>query len=118
MNEVVDQIITRLLSERERLMRSEQANSALSGTLFRIRDLVDADSDLEVVEVLRARILQAEQDAAEVRRVQSLDLPEVQSAVARCLVCAGLTTTGSLRNDAENLARLLEATRVPLPGLL
>ena len=118
MNDVVEQIITRLLTERERFLRSEQANADLNHTLFHIRNLVDADSDSEVVEVLRARICAAEQDAEAIRRLVALEIAEVQVAVSRCVLAVGLTSSGSLRHDAENLARLLEAARAPLPGIL
>lgn len=118
MNEIVDQIITRLLTERERLMRAEQANTDLNHTLFRIRDLVDADSAEQVVDALRARIEQAERDSRDLRLLQTVEIPEVFAAVARCIQAVGLTSSGNLRHDAENLARLLEATRAPLPGIL
>lgn len=118
MNEVVEQIITRLLTERERYLRSEQANADLNHTLFHIRNIVDPDNDAEVVEVLRERIAQAERDARDLRLLLNAEIPEVAGAVSRCLLAVGLTSSGNLRHDAENLARLLEASRAPLPGIL
>ncbi len=118
MNDVVDQILTRLLTERERTLRVEYANTDLQHTLFRIRDLVDADSETDLVELLVRRVQRAERAEADLTALQAVELPEVRAAVSRCFAAVGMTTSGNLRNDAENLARLLEASRAPSPNIL
>lgn len=118
MNDVVDQILTRLLSERERTLRVEQSNATLQHTLFRVRDLVDADTDDDLIGRLVESQRLAESNALELKALQALEFPEVSAAVARCFAAVGMTVSGNLRHDVENLARLLEASRAPSPNLL
>ena len=115
---VVDLILTRLLTERDRLNRVETANAELRGTLFQVRDLFDASDDTLLVDLLRLQRQELDKLRDDVRRTAALELGEVRIAVDAALVALGIAPSGNLRLDAENLRRLVVTIRAPMSGLL
>lgn len=117
MDMVVDQVLEKLLSERDKVSRLERSLQDQRHTVNRIGDLVeseDSDSDALVASVQRlvdARV-RLQGTLADYEAIQ---IAAVREALARALTAIGLGGTGNLRVDAENLARLLEAGR-PMPS--
>lgn len=118
MNDTVDLILTRLLTERDRLNRVEAANAELRSTLFQVRDLFDASDDSLLVDLLRLQRQELDRLRADAARVAALELGEVRNAVDGALVALGIAPSGNLRLDAENLRRLVVTMRTPMTGLL
>jgi hypothetical protein len=117
MDMVVDQVLEKLLSERDKVSRLERSLQDQRHTVNRIGDLIeseDSDSDALIQSVQRLV-----DDRARLQGVladyEAIEILLVREAVARSLVAMGLGGTGNLRVDTENLARLLEAGR-PLPS--
>jgi hypothetical protein len=117
MDMVVDQVLEKLLSERDKVSRLERSLQDQRHTVNRIGDLIeseDSDSDALIQSVQRLV-----DDRARLQGMladyEAIEILLVREAVARSLVAMGLGGTGNLRVDAENLARLLEAGR-PLPS--
>lgn len=115
---IVDQILEKLLAEREKKVRVERELLSLNSTMFLVRNRLDADDTDSVVEALERSLRQNEADQRELQEFRDLAIPEVRSALQRALVAAGLTTTGRLASDAENLARLLETANRLQTGIL
>ena len=118
MIDVVDPILTRLLAERDKLNRVEAENGELRRTLFQVRDLVDASDDSLLVDLIRQQRRELESRRAEGARVDALELCEVRTAIDGALVALGITPSGNLRLDAENLRRLVLTMRAPMSGIL
>lgn len=115
---VIDLILTRLLTERDRLNRVESANVDLRNTLFQVRDLCDASDDTLLVELLRHQRTELDKLRDDARRIAALELGEVRAAVNAALVALGISPSGNLCLDAENLRRLVATIRAPMSGLL
>lgn len=115
---VIDLILTRLLTERDRLNRVESANVDLRNTLFQVRDLCDASDDTLLVELLRHQRTELDRLRDDARRIEALELGEVRAAVDAALVALGISPSGNLRLDAENLRRLVVTMRSPMSALL
>jgi predicted translin family RNA/ssDNA-binding protein len=115
---IIDQILEKLLSEREKKVRVERELLSLNSTMFLIRNRLDADDTDSAVDALERVMRKSEADQRELQEFRELAIPEVRAALQRALVAAGLTTTGRLAADAENLARLLESANRLQTGIL
>jgi hypothetical protein len=118
MNEILDQILNKLLSERDKLARTEEALSAAKSTIFSIRNYFDAADDGSLVDEVGTYINRAEGTARRLAYMEELAVPDIERAVSRAVIAAGLTPSGNLKTDAENLARLLESNRAPITNML
>jgi glycine/D-amino acid oxidase-like deaminating enzyme len=117
-DQVIDQILDKLLTERERSLKLETSLTDARGTLFRIGDLVSSEASGALCEEIAAYVKKAEDNAKALEVVESLGLPDIQRAVSRGMAAAGLTSSGSLRVDCENLARYIESARSTTTGIL
>lgn len=118
MNEILDQILNKLLSERDKLIRTEQSLTAAKSTIFAIRNYFDADDDGGLVDEVAAYINDAEAKSRRLSDLEDIAIPDVEKAVIRAVIAAGLTPSGNLKTDTENLARLLESSRAPVANIL
>ena len=118
MNEILDQILNKLLSERDKLGRTEQSLAEANSIIFAIRNYFDADTAESLVEEVGLYINIAEGKARRLSELEEISLPDVERAVIRAVAAAGLTPSGNLKTDAENLARLLESNRAPVANIL
>jgi len=118
MNEILDQILNKLLSERDRLARMEQSLSDAKSTIFAIRNYFEADDDESLVAEIAAYINDSESKYHRLSQLEDMSIPEVEKAVSRAVIAAGLTPSGNLKTDAENLARVLEGNRAPITNML
>lgn len=110
MDTVVDQILNKLLYERERSSSFEKALTECRQELLRIRDLVDAQDSDTLSEVTKY-VQSAEQVRSQLSEFTALNLGAIRVAVERAIVATGLTPTNDLRVDCENLAKILETAR-------
>lgn len=118
MNEIVDQILNKLLVERDRLSKAENALSETKSTLFRIRDYFDAESEESLLNEVARYVNESEEQKIRLNNFESLNIPDVERALARSIGAIGLTTSGNLKVDAENLARFLETARAAPSSIL
>jgi hypothetical protein len=112
MDTVVDQILNKLLSERERSFALENALTTCRQELMRVRDLVDA-TDSDTVNEVSNYVKSAERVRGQLSEFTRIDLAAIQTAVLRAIAVTGLTPTNDLRADCENLAKILETSRAP-----
>ena len=110
MDTVIDQILNKLLAERERSHNFERALTDCRQDLFRIRDLVDAQDSDTLAEV-SDYVLNCEKMRAQLDEFIRLDISSIRTAIHRAITAAGLTPTNDLRVDCENLAKILETGR-------
>jgi hypothetical protein len=115
MDTVVDQILEKLLSERDRLARMERVITDQRYIIHRISELVDGPQDEGLIEAVSAAQKQAARDRWVVAEYDKIEVGEVREAIEHALTAAGLTPSGSLRIDAENLLRFVTLSR-PLSG--
>jgi hypothetical protein len=118
MDAVLDQVLEKLLSERDKTSRLERAISKLRHITHRISEVVDGPQDDGLIEVVAAMQSEAARAKVQVARYDSLEIGEVRDAVEHALVAVGLTPSGNLRIDAENLSRFVSATRPAFGGIL
>lgn len=117
-DQVVDQILNKLLAERERALRLETSLTDARSALFRIGDLVSSEASGALCDEVAAYVKKAEDNAKALEALEAVGIPDIQRAVSRGMVAAGLTSSGSLRVDCENLARYIESARSTTTGIL
>ena len=114
MEQVINQILEKLLSERDKTSRLELQLSDHRFTISQVASLLDADfNSLEQdasVYVKKHEELRAKYDSV-LSSYSSIDLPSVESGLTRALSIVGLKKSGSLASDLENLVRFLETSR-------
>ena len=118
MDTVVDQVLDKLLSEREKVVRLERALTDQRHITHRISELVDGPQDEGLIEAVATMQKQAARDRWVVEDYDKLEIGEVREAVEHALLAVGMTPSGNLRTDAENLCRFVTATRPPFGGIL
>lgn len=124
MDAVVDQILNKLLAERERGSKFEDALTDKRFIISRINDLIQAETEDTEAEVLRFVSLYEKTTAenAELRRqieeFKKMRIDKSADAVARAVALVGLATSHDLATDAENLARYIESGRYTQSGIL
>ena len=112
MNEIVDQILNKLLFERDRLSKAENALAETKSTLFHIRNYFDAESEESLLDEVALYVNVAEERRARLNTLDGLNIPEVEKALSRAIAALGITPSGNMKIDAENLARFLENGRL------
>lgn len=117
-DQVVDQILDKLLTERERSLRLENALTDARSTLFRIGDLISTEAPDALCEEISAYVKTAEENSRTLEALKALGVEDIQKAVGRAMAAAGLVSSGNLRADAENLARYIESARATTAGIL
>ena len=118
MDTVIDQVLEKLLSERDKVVRLERALTEQRYITHRISELVDGPQDEGLIEAVAATQKQAERDRLTVENYDRIEVAEVREAVAHALAAVGLTPSNNLRTDAENLCRFVTATRPSFGGIL
>ena len=115
-NEVVDQILNKLLTEREHSFRLNQALVDAREKIFTVGDLISVEDQDNLCEEVAAFVKKAKASLRSLEDLNttatSLQIAETQKAIERAITAAGLTSSGSLRVDAENIARFLESGRL------
>ncbi len=107
MDTVVDQILEKLLSERDKAGRLERSLSDQRYITHRVSELVDGPQDEGLIEAVAAVQRQASLDRFAVEQYDALEIGEVRDAIQHALAAVGLTSSGNLRVDAENLCRFV-----------
>ena len=119
-NEVVDQILNKLLTEREHSFQLDQALADARQKIFIIGDLMSVEDQASLCEEVAAFVREAKASLRSLDELKatttSLQIAETQKAIERAITAAGLTSSGSLRVDAENIARFLESGRLSGQG--
>jgi len=119
-NEVVDQILNKLLTEREHSFKLDQALADARQKIFIIGDLISVEDQASLCEEVAAFVREAKASLRSLDELRatttSLQIAETQKAIERAITAAGLTSSGSLRVDAENIARFLESGRLSGQG--
>lgn len=119
-NEVVDQILNKLLTEREHSFRLNQALVDAREKIFTVGDLISVEDQDNLCEEVAAFVKKAKASLRSLEELNttstSLQIAETQKAIERAITAAGLTSSGSLRVDAENIARFLESGRLGVPS--
>jgi hypothetical protein len=119
-NEVVDQILNKLLTEREHSFKLDQALADARQKIFIIGDLISVEDQASLCEEVAAFVREAKASLRSLDELKatttSLQIAETQKAIERAITAAGLTSSGSLRVDAENIARFLESGRLSGQG--
>ena len=118
MNEVLDQILNKLLSERDRLNKAEASLSDANSLIFGVRNYFDSDSADTLLEDIAVYVQGAEATKKKLVALEGVCIGDVEKAIARAVIASGLTPTGNVKVDAENLARLLEGGRNPSASIL
>ena len=113
MDMVVDQVLEKLLAERDKVGRLDRALQDQRHTVNRISEAIDIDDSDSDALIERVQRLAADRArlATTLAAYEEMQISAVRDALARALVAMGLGGTGNLRVDTENLARLLEAGR-------
>jgi len=121
-NEVVDQILNKLLTEREHSFKLSQALVDAREKIFTIGDLISVEDQANLCEEVAAFVKKAKASLRALEELSatatSLQITETQRAIERAIAAAGLTSSGSLRVDAENIARFLESGRLGISGAI
>jgi hypothetical protein len=124
MDAVVDQILNKLLAERERGSRFEDALTDKRCIISRINDLIRSETDDTEAEVLRFVLIYEKTMAenAELRRqveeFKKMRIDKAAAAIERSILLVGLATSHDLATDAENLSRYMESVRYTQSGIL
>lgn len=124
MDAVVDQILNKLLTERERAAKFEKLLTDARYVISRINDLVQAETEDTEAEVLRFVTLykKAAEENAELRRqveeFNKMRIEKSAAAISRAVSLVGLATSHDLATDAENLSRYIESGRYTQSGIL
>jgi hypothetical protein len=118
MDTVIDQVLDKLLSERDKVGRLERALTDQRYITHRISELVDGPQDEGLIAVVATMQKQAARDRLTVEQYDKVEVGEVREAVEHALLAVGLTPSNNLRTDAENLCRFVVATRPPFGGIL
>jgi hypothetical protein len=116
-NEVVEQILDKLLAEREKSQKLESSLSEARGILFRVRDLVCGETEDTLPEDLAHYVNEAERTKREYEALKGKQIEAVELSVTRALMSAGMLPSGDLKLDAENLARYFDS-RLNNTGIL
>lgn len=124
MDAVVDQILNKLLTERERAAKFEKLLTDARYVISRINDLVQAETEDTEAEVLRFVTLykKAAEENAELRKqveeFNKMRIDKSAAAISRAVSLVGLATSHDLATDAENLSRYIESGRYTQSGIL
>lgn len=118
MDAILDQVLEKLLSERDKNSRLERTAYNQRHILHRIAEIVDGPNDEALIDIVSRLHLEAARYKQVVEDYDSLEIGEVREAVERALGAVGLTPSGNLRVDAENLSRFVAATRPTFGGIL
>lgn len=115
-NEVVDQILNKLLTEREHSFKLNQALIDAREKIFTVGDIIQVEDQENLCEELNAFVKRSKAVSHQFDELKSstdaLQIGDTQKAIERAITAAGLISSGNLRIDAENLARFLESGRL------
>lgn len=115
MDTIVDQILEKLLSERDKLHRFERLLLEQRILISRLVTIADAEDAEALHDKFTAVMQEVESSRKTIADFEALEIGEVRTALDRALSAAGLGRSGNLRFDAENLAKFAETGR-PLSG--